>query len=329
MRHMGKAIEKKNRLLEIFYRAIKGENISVKAMADEYDVSTKSISRDINEIKNFLYENRNLVGSTELKYSQSSKSYYMELDGFLQSKELFSVVKMMIGCRALKEEEIRKIITKLKTFTTRNDRETLDKLISNEIYHYKGVTHKCDSVIENIWKLARCIDKKIEITITYYKMGNECVERRIKPIAIIFSDYYYYLIAYRSDKDDWKPLYYRVDRIRDMVEHREHFEIDTAHSFDEGELRSKILLMFPGKNRRIRFEYTGPSVEAILDKLPTARVIEDSGQAKLIEANVYGTGVNMFLLSQGSWVKPIAPKEFVDEMRGEVEKMIKRYEEKF
>ena len=53
---MGNSIQKKNRVLDIFYRAMKGENISVGKIANEYEVSTKSISRDINEIKNFLSE---------------------------------------------------------------------------------------------------------------------------------------------------------------------------------------------------------------------------------------------------------------------------------
>ena len=44
-------------------------------------------------------------------------------------------------------------------------------------------------------------------------------------------------------------------------------------------------------------------------------------------AEVFGTGVNMFLLSQGSHVKPLAPREFVDEMREEVEKMMEVYRE--
>lgn len=37
---------KKNRILEIFFRMMKGENISIKGLADEYGVSNKSISRD-------------------------------------------------------------------------------------------------------------------------------------------------------------------------------------------------------------------------------------------------------------------------------------------
>lgn len=316
---------KKNRMLEIFFRAMKGENISVKKIADEYGVSSKSISRDIGEIKNFLYENRELVGNTELKYAASSKSYYLEFDNFLLSKELIAVIKMMIGCRAFSKMEILDLITKLKNFTPVHDRNMLEKIIRKEMYHYNEVNHDCNSVIDNLWQLTRCIYERIEISVSYYKISREMVERRIMPVAIMFSDFYFYLIAYRCDENDWKPLYYRVDRIVNIVEHRKRFEIECGHDFDEGALRNRIQFMFPGEYRKIGFEYTGMSVQAILDKIPTARVVNKTGKAAIIEAETYGTGINMFLLSQGSRVKALYPQDFVDEMRQEVENMCNLY----
>ena len=38
---------KQYRVLEIFFRALRGEDISVQNLANEYEVSTKSISRSI------------------------------------------------------------------------------------------------------------------------------------------------------------------------------------------------------------------------------------------------------------------------------------------
>lgn len=316
---------KKNRMLEIFFRAMRGEYISVKNLAEEYRVSSKSISRDLSEIKNFLYENRELVGNTELRYAASSKTYYLEFDNFLLSKELLAIIKMMIGCRAFNKMEILDMVSKLKNFTSYNDRSMLEQIIKKEMYHYSEVKHDCRSVIDNLWNLTRCIHEKIEISVSYYKVSRELVERRLMPVAITFSDYYFYLIAYRCDESDWKPLYYRVDRIVNIVEHRKHFELDREHDFDEGELRNKIQFMFPGEYRKIRFEYTGASVQAILDKIPTARVIDKLGNTALIEAETYGTGVNMFLLSQGSKVKALYPPEFVDEIKMEVKNMYNMY----
>ena len=116
---MGTSAQKKNRVLDIFYRAMKGENISVSKIASEYGVSTKSISRDINEIKNFLSDNRELVGNAELRYSSGSKSYYLEFENFLLSKELLAITKMMVGCRAFSKMEILNLLAKLKNIPYR------------------------------------------------------------------------------------------------------------------------------------------------------------------------------------------------------------------
>ena len=43
--------DKNQRILEIFFRLLKGEHISLKKLAEEYQVSVKSISRDMTEMK--------------------------------------------------------------------------------------------------------------------------------------------------------------------------------------------------------------------------------------------------------------------------------------
>ena len=83
--------------------------------------------------------------------------------------------------------------------------------------------------------------------------------------------------------------------------------------------------MWPGKLQTIRFEFTGPSVQAVLDKLPTARIIERDGRKYLIEAEVYGKGIKMWLLSQGAWVRVIAPIDLVNEMQNELIKSLNQY----
>ena len=265
-----RAKNKKNRMLEIFLRTILGEEINVRELADDYGVSTKSITRDISEIRNFLYDKRELSNFTDLKYFGSSKTYSIEFDNILLSKELIAIIKAMIGCRAFSKEELQTIINKLKTFTSRHDATMLDQIIGKEMLHYSPVGSDCESVIDQLWKLTRCIHERKEISVSYYKVNRKLVTRRIMPVAITFSDYYFYLIAYRCDKDDWKPLYYRIGRIENIVEHRKHFTLAPEHDFDVGELRKKIQFMFPGEFRKIKFSYTGPSVQAILDRLPTA-----------------------------------------------------------
>lgn len=46
-------MNKRNRVMEIFYRFMSGEHMAVKDLAAEYEVSEKSIQRDISENKKF------------------------------------------------------------------------------------------------------------------------------------------------------------------------------------------------------------------------------------------------------------------------------------
>lgn len=320
--------QKKERILEMFFRLLMGKGISISEFANEYGVSTKSISRDISEIKSFTYEHRELLSNAEVRYHADVKKHFMELEHFLTPNELFVITKLIIGSRAFSKTETVEIISKLKKYVSEQDIEMLNELISSELYNFNEINHDCKSVVDNIWKLANCIKKHKEITVEYYKMSREHVERRIRPLAITFSEYYFYLICnQKMDDDSWGIRYYRVDRIVHIIEHRTTFRIDKSKSLDEGDLMNKLQYMQPGSIRHIRFAFNGPSVQAVLDRIPTAKLIEKKNGEYIIDAEVIGfAGIKMFLLSQGAWVRPLAPKDFVDEMKDEVEKMRERYE---
>lgn len=317
---------KQYRVLEIFFRALRGEDLSVQKLANDYDVSTKSISRSINDLKAFLADHRELVGSTELQYSHQDKCYRLYMDEFLSNKELFALIEVMIGARAFSKMELLILTEKLKRFTTTEDRPKLNELIRKELYHYPEVKHDCESVQDRLWQIINCITEHKEISIDYYRMDRKWVTHRVRPASVMFTDYYFYLIAFMAEGKIDKPYYFRLDRIKDVTEHRKKFSTEDIPEFDEGELRKRSLFMWPGKLRTIRFEFSGPSVQAVLDKLPTAKIIERlGGNQYLIEAEVYGDGIKMWLLSQGAWVKVVAPEEFVDSFKKDVDKMYHNY----
>lgn len=323
--------QKLDRVLEIFYRLMMGQGISVAELAEEYNVSKKSISRDISDIKNYIAENRELFLNAEIKYNVSFKKHYLEIEHFLSPDELFAITKMLIGCRGLSKMETLDIISKLKNYVSEQDRVLINDLIANEMYHFNEIRHDCKSVVENLWRLTDCIRNHNEITIRYYKMNRDYVERRVRPVAITFSDFYFYLLGYQLNPNDdskWDIRYYRVDRIVYIIEHRECFRIDNQSVFDEGDVMSKVQYMFSGATRHIKFAFSGPSVQAVLDRIPTSKIVEKIDDQYIIEADVIGSGINMYLLSQGSWVKPLSPQSFVDEMYDETKRMIENYERK-
>lgn len=319
-------MQKKNtRMLHIFFRGLRGEQLSVKKLAEEFEVSSKSITRDLNELKNYLADHRDIVGNTEWQYSYKTKTYQLSMDGFLESKELFAVVEILLSSRALSHSEMVGILEKIRMFTTANDRALLRKMVDKELYHYQGVKSECGQKLDHLWDLAKMIEARKEITIEYYKMDRSQISRRILPVAIVCSEYYFYLIAYHKNEDKYLLRYYRVDRIVSIIEHRAVYELKRPLEIDEGELKKKIQFMWPGEHQRIKFEFRGPSVQAILDRIPTARAVCKEGNTWLIEAEVYGDGISMYLLSQGAWVTVLEPESLREKMKEQARKMLEQY----
>ena len=266
---------KTDRILEIFYRAMKGEALSATSLADEYKVSTRSISRDLTGLKMFMADHRDAMGNAELVYTSSDHCYRLQMDNFITNKELLAITKILIGV------------------TSAGDKKSLEKLIRKELLQYSTIKFDCRSLLDNLWLLSECIDIRQPITVTYYRMDRKEVKHRLLPVAILFTEYYFYLLAYKDGavKNAATPYYFRIDRITKITRHRTTFTLSPAQDFDEGLLRRRSQFMWPGKLRHIRFEFSGPSAQAILDRLPTARIIDVKGKTYTMEAEVYGDGM--------------------------------------
>lgn len=108
------------------------------------------------------------------------------------------------------------------------------------------------------------------------------VKRKVKPVAIMFSEYYFYLTAFIEDEavrkdfdviNDSFPTIYRIDRIKKLRVMDERFHIPYSSRFEEGEFRKRIQFMLGGKLQKVRFVYSGIDIDAILDRLPTAKIL--------------------------------------------------------
>lgn len=104
------------------------------------------------------------------------------------------------------------------------------------------------------------------------------------------------------------PTIYRIDRIQDMEVLEEHFKVSYSEKFEEQKFRDSIPLMFGGDTHRIKFWYSGPSLEAVLDRIPTAKVVKEEMGRWLLSAEVIGKGAEMWLNSQGEMITIIDRK---------------------
>lgn len=305
------------RQLTIFQRLTSQQTLIKADLAQEFGVDPRAIQRDMSQIKQFMADQQ-IVGT--LSFSRKLGGYHLITDQDVISNQIILVLaKVLLASRALNTAELKRTINGLLNLIKIEDRHAIEPLIKNEIFHYIPLQHQ-KNILNSIWQFSQFITKKQTLIIQYQRQHGEIVERTILPEAIIFSEYYFYVISYNARYQN--SLFYRLDRIQDWHPADEQIQRTYAQRFEEGELRKTIQYMQPGKRISLQFEFTG-IVEAALDRFPTAKIKTRSPEkgSVLIEAETFDKGAMMWLLSQGAMVKVVAPQSFVDLYKAEIRKM--------
>lgn len=298
---------KNQRILDIYLRLLNNKEVNRKKLAQEYEVSERSIHRDISDLRTFLLSTNNL---SEIIYDDKTNGYILQNEDNqkLTNSEILAVCKILLDSRAFLKTEMTGIIDKLiKQCVPKESYLKVSKLIENEKFHYMELQHKKE-FLGSLWEIGEAVQKHLKIEIEYERLDKVIVKRTILPVGIMFSEYYFYVLAHIDDinkekhfenKDDVFPTIYRIDRIQSFKILEEHFPIPYKDRFEEGEFRKRVQFMTGGKLKKIKFKYFGNSLEAVLDKIPTAQVIDEIENGYLISAEVFGNGIDKWILSEG------------------------------
>lgn len=309
----------KDRLLAMYAQLAEGKPLYKAREAVKYNCSLRSIQRDIEDLRSFFADKSETTGVVqELIYDRKLNAYRLvpPLRNLLTNEETFAVLKILLESRSLTKAELFPILEKLISCCVPPDnRRQVTDLIANEKYHYVEPRHKKE-ILEKMWNLSAAIRAHKEIKITYMRQSGDDVSRVLKPVGIMFSEFYFYLVGFIDKENQLEkikfevendpfPTIYRIDRIKEYVVTDTHFNVPYQNRFEEGEFRKRVQFMYGGKLQKIKFWYKGPSVEAVLDRLPTAKILQHNGNGYLISAEVFGKGINMWLRSQGDMVEMV------------------------
>lgn len=302
---------KSERLLQIYSRLVSGNVLSKKELAQQFHVTERSIQRDMESLRCFFAEQG--LGQ-DVIYDKKAHGYRLERQDvpLLSNSETLAVCKILLESRSLRRDEMFPILDKLVSCCVpENSKRAVTELLSNEKFHYIEPHHN-RHILPGLWELGQAVREHNVVELEYERMKEpKLVRRRVLPVGIMFSEYYFYLTAFLEDKsnfenpDDLFPTIYRIDRIRSFQVLDEHFQIPYKDRFQEGEFRKRVQFMYGGKLEKIRFKYTGPSLEAVLDRLPTAKVLSQDEEGWTVEAEVFGKGIEMWLRSQGGFIQTL------------------------
>lgn len=314
-------VNKSIRVLELYNKLQNGKLIDKFYEANYYGVTTKTIERDLDDISTLFEREIGENGVADsIIYDHKMKGYCLQkvYEGKLSKSEILAVSKILLDSRAFKKKQMDQIIEKLiSCCAIKEEQQIIRKLTDNEKLFYAELQNKKD-IIQDLWDIGQAIQEQKYIEIEYEKLGQEGKEikvRKLKPAAIMFSEFYFYMAAFMEDKekknfnvpDDVYPTIYRINRIKNIEKLDEKYKIESSSSkrFNEGEFRKRIQYMFGGKLRRIKLKCNIFSLEAVLDRFPTAEIMSEENGVYTITAEVIGDGVDMWLKGQGENVEVV------------------------
>lgn len=313
--------DKIGRVLQIYTKLTEGYVVNKAEEANIYGVNERSIQRDIDDIRAFLDADANRTGIiNSVIYDRNEKGYRLETiyKIRLQNSEVLALCKILLDSRAFTKKEIVEMIDKLVSCCVpKCNQKMVKELVQNEEFHYVEPQHG-KKFIDEMWSLGKAIRESAYIEMDYYRLSDkQVVHRKVQPVAIMFSEYYFYLTAFIEDEEikkdfdvinDSFPTIYRIDRIKSLKVLDEKFHIPYKDRFEVGEFRKRIQFMYGGKLKRVKFKYKGLDIDAILDRLPTAKVISEENGIYTLTAEVFGQGIEMWFRSQGENIEVIESK---------------------
>ncbi|URZ02036.1 helix-turn-helix transcriptional regulator [Clostridium felsineum] len=310
--------DKIERVLGIYTKLMNGYLVSKAEESANYGVNERSIQRDIDDIRNYLEADGERVGCiNSVIYDRIGRGYRLEQIYKMKfsNSEVLALCKILLDSRAFTKKEMTGMLDKLiSCCVPKTNQKLVTDLISNEAFHYVEPQHKT-KFIDTMWDVGQAIRECKCIEIDYTRMKDKAVvKRKLKPVAIMFSEYYFYLTAFIDNEavrkgfdiiNDSFPTIYRIDRIKGLTVLDEKFHIPYSSRFEEGEFRKRIQFMYGGKLQKVRFKYSGTDIDAVLDRLPTAQVLSEENGIYTVSAEVFGKGIDMWLKSQGTMIEII------------------------
>lgn len=315
--------DKINRVLLLFHKLIKGEHIHKVDFAETHNVSERSVERDIEDIRLFLSE---IHASSKLVFDKLENVYYLSSHNSSNFNSIESIVllKIILGTRALIKNEVEIIIKSLRLNLSPQDRKEIVRSIQNEIDNYISPLHN-KPLLNSLNELNRAIMNKSMIKISYVKDSGEEYERTLVPLTFIFSDCYFYLIAFIDGKDYKYPAFFRVDRIKTIFFTDKKATDRLIGKYDTGKMRNYLHFMYAGELLTVKVKCRNSVVTTFQNIVPEHWLIEEGDDFKIFGAKTFDKGFIRWILSQGAAVEILEPVKLRQTLINKIQKLNELY----
>ena len=296
---------KDNRLFRILYYILEKGRVTANELADKFEVSVRTIYRDIDSISSAgipIYALQGKGGGLEIA------------EDFVLNKSLLS------------ENEKQQIMSALQgvdNTTIQHENELLTKL--SALFKMKNTSWI--EVDFNNWQNNKLYEKAFNdiksailskniISFTYFSSNEKETSRSVKPVRLIFKSQDWYLYALCLLRNDFR--YFKLSRIKNLEIHEEKFE----DSFDDVILKKEI----PNNHKvRIKVKFNRKVAFRVYDELNGEITEDDDGNlyTEIEIPNDYN--LYNYIFSFGDGAEVLEPKDIRMQIKEMINKMAEKY----
>ena len=294
-----------NRLFEIVYILMQKKKITAKELADKFEVSIRTIYRDIEILSRAnipIYTIKGKDGGIGLL------DEYVLNKTILSEKEQNQILFALQGMKKVVGEDEKDILEKLSILFNKKVNDWIKIDFSN---WGKDKTQK--ERFEMI-KTAILNRKKIEF-IYYNSNGNES-KRIVEPLQIWFKDKSWYLISYCKLKEDYRI--FKIARIKGIKILEEHFERELPKEKKEEKYRLKNILLELEINKEMAYR--------VYDEFESKEITKKEDGNFIVKVKypenewIYG-----YILSFGEYAKVLNPGYAKNRIKDKLQRTLKNY----
>lgn len=200
------------RVLQVMSNLSRTRFTTATRLAEEMEVSTRTIVRDIQSLKD---AGAPIISTIEgYKIEDSSWSTSLSMTG----EERFVMLAGLQMVSQTKDPSLKRISSRLgeKLFGSSG------MLDATPIF--AGPTHIEEENLKKTRRLRFAVDMRKWVSFNYTKPGNKDSDfKEIRPVAVFFRRHSFYLVGFPKDLDE--PRMYRINRIKNLSISKESFKI--------------------------------------------------------------------------------------------------------
>ena len=287
---------KDNRLFRILYYILENGKVTANELADKFEVSARTIYRDIDSISSAgipIYALQGKGGGIEIA------------EDFILSKLLLS------------ENEKQQIMSALQGLDNTTKLSALFKMKNTNWIEVDFNNWQNNKMYERTFNgIKSAILSKNIVSFTYFSSNEEETNRIVKPVRLLFKSQDWYLYAFCLLRNDFR--YFKLSRIKNLDIHTEKFD----DSFEDAILKKEM----PHENTvHIKVKFDRKVAFRVYDEI-NGEIIEDD------EGNLYAeieipNDYNLFnyIFSFGDGAEVLEPKEIRMQIKEMINKMAEKY----